>query len=222
MIIAIDGPAGSGKSTTAKALARRLAYNYLDTGALYRAMAWKMLMEEIDLNRASDVEQCCESLEIRLSLLGKATEVFVDGADVTPFLRRPEVTKAASVISALPCVRKKLLSIQRTIGEKGGIVAEGRDIGTVVFPGAEFKFFLDADISVRGNRRYQDLESAGVSSDPETTTKTVSARDLKDSSRLCAPLKRADDATLIDSTLLSAEEVVELMFQQIAPAIAPQ
>ncbi len=222
LIIAIDGPAGAGKSTAAKTLARRLTYNYLDTGALYRAMAWKMLEEKVDIDCASAVEQSCKGLEMRLSLKGEATEVFVDGHNVTPFLRKPEVTKASAIISAFPGVRKKLLSIQRSIGEKGGIVAEGRDIGTVVFPEAPIKFFLDANVSVRGGRRYQDLEKAGVKSDPKTTTQTLAARDLKDSQRLCSPLKRAADATLIDSTFLSAEEVVETMFLKIDEALAVQ
>ncbi len=222
LIIAIDGPAGAGKSTAAKALARRLAYNYLDTGALYRAMAWKILEEKIDIDRAPDVEKCCESLEIRLSLVGEATEVFLNGGNVTPFLRSPEVTKASAAISAFPGVRRNLLSIQQAIGQNGGIVAEGRDIGTVVFPDAELKFFLDANVSVRGIRRHRDLEKAGVTSDPETTTQTLSARDLKDSRRKCSPLKRADDATLIDSTFLNANEVVQIMFQKVDQVIASQ
>lgn len=215
LIITIDGPAGAGKSTAAKTIAARLSYNYLDTGALYRAMAWKMLEEGIDINIPKDVEKCCDLLEIRLSLVEGATEVFVNGSDVTPFLRQPDVTKASAIISAFPGVRKKLLSIQRSIGEKGGVVAEGRDIGTVVFPEASLKFFLDADVSVRGGRRYQDLEKAGITSDPETTARILAARDLKDSKRSCSPLKPAEDATVIDSTFLSAKEVIEIMFQKI-------
>jgi len=220
LIIAIDGPAGSGKSTTAKALARRLSYKYLDTGALYRAMAWTLLEKKVDLNVAADVEQCCEALEMRLSLKGEVTEVFVDGVDVTPYLRRPEVTRAASSISALPSVRKKLLSIQRSLGTYGGLVVEGRDIATVVFPDAEIKFFLNADITVRGSRRNQDLESAGLTSDSEVTKRNLSERDEKDRNRLCAPLKQAEDAIFIDSTFLSVEEVVELMFQKSSQVIS--
>lgn len=222
LIIAIDGPSGSGKSTVAKVLARRLAYNYLDTGALYRAMAWKVLDEKVDLNIVDAVEQCCKAIEIHLALNEEATEVFVDRSNVTACLRRPEVTKAASVISAFPYVRKKLLSIQRSIGTRGGLVAEGRDIGTVVFPDAALKFFLDADVSVRGNRRHRDLERAGVTNDSETTTQALIDRDLEDSSRICAPLKRADDAILIDSTFLSVKEVVELMFLKIDQLITSQ
>jgi len=220
LIIAIDGPAAAGKSSAAKALAHRLGYKYLDTGALYRAMAWNMIEQKIDIENEEAVVPCCEALHITLSLKEGKTAVWVDRKDATPYLRLPEVTKATALISTYPDIRKKLLSIQRDIGHLGGVVAEGRDIGTVVFPDAAVKFFLDADASTRANRRYKDLLSAGVATDPTRTTRSLEERDLQDSQRAHSPLRRGEDAILIDSTFFSEKEVVDKMVEEITQVMA--
>lgn len=215
LIIAIDGPAGAGKSSTAKALAARLSYLHLNTGLLYRAIAWKMIQEKIDLNNTSAIQLFCNALQVRLSLAGGKNEVWIDTVNVSPFLRTPEVGAVASMISALPPVRKKLLSIQREAGLNGGIVAEGRDIGTVVFPKADLKFYLDADAGIRGKRRYKDLLEQGIMTDLSSTTRDLETRDLNDSSREAAPLTRGCDAILIDTTYLSPDEVIEKMLMEV-------
>lgn len=220
LIIAIDGTAAAGKSTAAKCLAKRLGYKYLDTGALYRAMAWTIIEQKINIENVSDVEQHCEALEVVLCLNEGQTEVWVDKTNVTPYLRKPAITQATSLISTYPGIRKKLLSIQRDIGQNGGIVAEGRDIGTVVFPEAEIKFFLDADVSIRGKRRYKDLVAAGVETDPRSTTRRLAERDHQDSQRAFSPLKCAEDAILIDSSSYSEKEVVDKMYEEAKKVFA--
>jgi len=218
LIIAIDGPAAAGKSSVAIGLARRLGYKYLDTGALYRAMAWKMIVNMVDIEVEADVATQCQSLEVSLSLKEGLTEVWVDGLNATPQLRRPEVSQAASRISTYAVVREKLLSIQRAMAEAGGVVAEGRDVGTVVFPKADLKFYLDAQIETRGKRRHLDLVKAGEKTDPIATTQAIAERDRRDRQRTYAPLKRASDAILIDSTFLSEKEVVDRMVHEAMAA----
>lgn len=215
LIIAIDGPAAAGKSTAAKNLAKRLGYLYLDSGALYRAIAWKLLQEKIDPESQADVEAASQSIEIELRLKGEQTEIRVGGIDVTPSLRLPEVTRVSSVVSTYPGVRKKLLSIQQSIGSGGGVVMEGRDIGTVVFPEADLKFYLDAATPVRGLRRHKELEQKGIPSDLEKTTREIEERDLKDSRRHVAPLKKSEDAIVIDSTPLDLQEVIAQMVEEV-------
>lgn len=215
LIIAIDGPAAAGKSSAAKSLAKRLGYLYLDSGALYRAIAWKLLQEKINPESQADVEAASQSIEIELRLKGEQTEIWVHGVDATPSLRLPEVTRVSSVISTYPGVRKKLLSIQRSIGSGGGVVMEGRDIGTVVFPDADVKFYLDATTPIRGLRRHNELEKKGIPSDLEKTTREIEERDLKDTRRHVAPLKKSEDAILIDSTPLNLDEVIAHMFQEV-------
>lgn len=215
LIIAIDGPAAAGKSSAAKGLAKRLGYLYLDSGSLYRAMAWKMIQEKANLEAAWEVEALCQPLNIELRLKGETTEIWVDEENVTPHLRLPEVTRVSATISAFPGVRKKLLTIQRLIGGSGGVVVEGRDIGTVVFPEADVKFYLDAATPVRGMRRFKEFQARGVAADLQTTTREIEERDLKDSHRAVAPLKRGADAIVIDSTPLQLEEVIERMVQEV-------
>ena len=215
LIIAIDGPAAAGKSSAAKGLAKRLGYLYLDSGSLYRAMAWKMIQEKVNLEAQWEVEGLCQPLEIELRLQGETTEIWVDQANVTPYLRIPEVTRVSATISAFQGVRKKLLSIQRLIGGAGGVVVEGRDIGTVVFPEADVKFYLDAAIPVRGMRRFKEFRAKGIAADLQTTTREIEERDKKDSHREVAPLKRSADAIVIDSTPLQLEEVIEKMFHEV-------
>lgn len=216
LTIAIDGPAGAGKSSAAKGLSRQLAYLYLDTGALYRAMAWKILDEKIDPNDITKVNLRCQSLEIHLDLDELKNAVWVNGQVVTAFIRSPDVTAAASLISSYPVVRRKLLSVQQAFGREGGVVAEGRDIGTVVFPQADLKFYLDADVSVRGARRQKDLLRQGLKADQSKTTDDIKTRDRNDRSRPLSPLKKAEDAIFIDSTLLKPQEVIDLMLNEFS------
>jgi cytidylate kinase len=215
LIIAIDGPGAAGKSSAAKGLAKRLGYLYLDSGSLYRAMAWKMIQEKANLAAAWEVEALCQPLNVELRLKGEMTEIWIDEENVTPHLRLPEVTRVSATISAFPGVRKKLLAIQRLIGGAGGVVVEGRDIGTVVFPEADVKFYLDADTPIRGMRRFKEFQAKGKETDLETTTRDLEERDLKDSHRAVAPLKRGADAIVVDSTLLHLEQVIEKMFREV-------
>lgn len=220
LIIAIDGPAAAGKSSAAKNLAKRLGYLYLDSGALYRAIAWKLLQEGINSESQAEVEAAAQSIEIELRLKGEQTEIWVQQVEATPSLRQPEVTRTSSIISTYPGVRKKLLSIQRSIGSGGGVVMEGRDIGTVVFPEADVKFYLDATTPVRGLRRHKELELKGIPSDLEKTTREIEERDLKDRQRHVAPLKKSEDAIVIDSTPLNLEEVILCMLQEVEKKLA--
>lgn len=215
LIIAIDGPAAAGKSSAAKGLARRLGYLYLDSGSLYRSMAWKVLREKVNPEMQPEVEALCQALKVELRTVDEKTEIWVDQENATLELRLPEVTRVSATISAFPGVRKKLLSIQRAIGGGGGVVVEGRDIGTVVFPQADVKFYLDAETPVRGMRRYKELCEKGVATDLSTTTREIAERDFKDSRREVAPLKRGSDAIVIDSTPLGLEEVIQKMIGEV-------
>lgn len=215
-IIAIDGPSGAGKSTVAKALAGRLGYIFIDTGAMYRAVAWKVKKEGISLDNES-LKNLCSSINISLKRVSTEAgmKIFVDGEDVTDEIRTPEIGMLASLVSTFPSVRERLLELQRGIGRNGGIVMEGRDIGTVVFPDADVKFFLDATIEERGRRRYQDLLSNGIVEDPKSVTDEIRRRDEADSKRALAPLRIADDSIYIDSTKMNIQEVVEFMLKEI-------
>lgn len=215
-IIAIDGPSGAGKSTTAKALAERLEYIYVDTGAMYRAIGWKAKREMILLTEEA-LKNLCSITDIRLdrSPTGVGMNVFVDGIDVTEEIRTPEMGMMASAVSAFQCVRERLLELQRGMGRNGGIVMEGRDIGTVVFPDADIKFFLDAKIEERGKRRHLDLKSKGMGDDLVRVTDEIRKRDEADIARTLAPLKKAGDALYIDSSNMTVQEVVETMLKEI-------
>lgn len=216
MIIAIDGPAGVGKSTVARLLASRLGYLYLDTGALYRALAWKALRSGIDPSGQQQVAGILPTISIEMLFQNGAMRVLVNQTDVTNDLRTPEVTAAASIVSAIPAVREWLLPVQRQIGQRGSVVAEGRDIGTNVFPTAPLKFFLEADAAVRAARRHRELVAAGHSGPMEKTFQDLSGRDERDRTRAVAPLIPAADARLIDTSLLGIEEVVEQMLMAVA------
>ena len=216
LIITIDGPAGAGKSTVSKALAKQLSYIYLDTGALYRAFAYKVLKEGLlpcDKKRLADV---CSRIEIYLENINGNLNVFVDGKNVTKRIRSEEVGLAASTVSAVPAVRERLLSIQRDVGEKGGVVAEGRDMGTVVFPYADYKFYLDADVEERIRRRYGELLMRGKSADCKAIAADLVARDRQDRERDVAPLRASVDAIIVDCTRMSVSEVVDRMTSVIA------
>jgi cytidylate kinase len=209
MIVAIDGPAGVGKSTVAKLLASKLGYLYLDTGALYRSVAWAVLQNGLNPADADAVSKLLPSLSLQMQVKNNAVCVSLNGKDVTGELRTPQVSAAASVVSAIPAVRAWLLPVQRQIAEKGSIVAEGRDIGTKVFPSAKVKFFLEADPNVRAERRHRELVAAGHAGGIEQTSVEMAGRDDRDRSRAVAPLVPAEDAQRIDTSSLSAEDVVK-------------
>lgn len=219
MIIAIDGPAGVGKSSVAKLLAARLGYLYLDTGALYRAIAWKVLHNQVEPADHARVAGLLETTSIHMQFQNGSMQVLVDGRDVTGELRTPEVTSAASIVSAIPRVREWLLPVQREIGQRGSVVAEGRDIGTKVFPFAPLKFFLDADATVRAERRHRELVAAGHREALETTYQDLSGRDTRDRNRSVAPLVPAADARPIDTSTLNIEQVVAQIMAAVSAAL---
>jgi CMP/dCMP kinase len=216
LIIAIDGPAGAGKSTTARLLAVRLGYALLDTGAIYRVVALRASERGIPWDEGPALGALADRLDIAFRLDGDLNRVLANGEDVTARLRTPEISDAASRVSALPEVRAALLGLQRRIGAAGGVVVEGRDIGTVVFPTAEAKFFLTASVDERARRRLADLRASGRAADLDTTRAEIVERDARDSSRSSAPLRKADDAVEIDSSALDAAEVVERMAAVVA------
>jgi cytidylate kinase len=208
-IITIDGPAGAGKSTVSKTLAKKLNYIYLDTGALYRALAYKTLKLKISLDDVSAIANLCSSTTVLLKNIDGQMKVSVDGEDVEEKIRTEEVGLAASKISTFAVVRERLLNLQREAGAQGGIVAEGRDMGSVVFPHADYKFFLDAKLEERIKRRYEELLDKGASIEYKTIQKDMFTRDKQDKQREIAPLKAPDGAIIIDSDNLSAVEVVD-------------
>lgn len=211
MIVAIDGPAGVGKSTVAKLLASRLGFVYLDTGALYRSVGLAVLHHGIQPGDEKAVGGLLPKLSLKIEVTNNTVHVSLNGKDVTGELRTPAVSAAASIVSAIPAVRAWLLPIQRQIGQKGSVVAEGRDVGTKVFPAAPVKFFLEADPTVRAERRHRELVAAGHSGAIEQTSAELAGRDNRDRSRSAAPLVAADDAHHIDTSRLSAEDVVNRM-----------
>lgn len=216
LIVAIDGPAGVGKSTVAKMLATRLGYLYLDTGALYRAVAWAVLDRRLDPGNATAVASLLPTLSLEKQIDEGVVKMLVNGKNITGELRTPSVSAVASVVSAIPAVRAWLLPVQQQIGQSGAVVAEGRDIGTKVFPAADVKFFLDADPNVRAQRRHRELVAAGHSGALEQTSAEIAGRDTRDRGRAIAPLVRAEDAQVIDTSVLSPTEVVDQMMAVIA------
>lgn len=215
MIIAIDGPSGAGKSTLAKRLARELGFIYLDTGAMYRALALKLLRQGVDLADDARVNQLVRETAIDLRENGARLEVLLDGGDVAAEIRTPEVSQMASKSSALKVVRARLLELQREMGGRGSVVAEGRDIGTVVFPEAEVKVFLDASTGERARRRYHELVAAGRSVDLADTLREMEERDKRDSARDLAPLRQAADAVRVDSSSVDADRVAMMVLDLV-------
>jgi CMP/dCMP kinase len=218
LIIAIDGPSGAGKSTLAKRLARELGFIYLDTGAMYRALALKVLRQGVDLADDARLTRLVESTEIDLQEDDGALEVLLDGINVAQEIRTPEVSQMASKVSALKVVRARMLALQRGVGQRGNVVAEGRDIGTVVFPNAEVKIFLDASAEERARRRYTELRGAGRTADLAETLREMEERDKRDSERDLAPLRMADDALRIDSSDATADAVAAKVLAEIDKA----
>lgn len=209
MVITIDGPAGAGKSTVSRALAQRLSYVYLDTGAIYRAVAFTSLKQGIDPEDRERLAELCGRIRVELKNVGGLLHVLVDGEDVTGHIRTEEISLLASKISAVPAVRTALLAVQRETAAKGGVVAEGRDMGTVVFPKADFKFYLDADAEERALRRHRELVQRTGDTDFTKIKNDLLARDRQDSERETSPLKVPEDAIVIDSSSLTVDEVVQ-------------
>jgi cytidylate kinase len=218
LVVAIDGPAGAGKSTTARLLADRLGYDLLDTGAIYRVMALLSRRAGVAWDDGPGVAAFADGLALKFQLEDGVNHVLVGGADVSKEIRAPEMSDGASRVSALPEVRASLLGIQRRLGARGGVVVEGRDIGTVVFPDAGAKFFLTANTDERARRRVAELVAAGRPADFATTRAEMLARDERDSNRAVAPLKQAADAIAIDSSGLTIEEVVAKMAALVTAA----
>lgn len=206
--IAIDGPAGAGKSTIAKAVAKDLGIIYLDTGAMYRATAYLALQKGIDPKDEQKVSEMLEDLKMDVVYKDGDQHIIVNGIDATPYLREHYMSKAASDISALPCVRYKMVDLQRDFASKNDVVLDGRDIGTFVLPNANCKFFLTASPEERAQRRMKDLEEKGEKVDYQTLLSDIIQRDYNDSHREVAPLKQADDADFVDTTQMSVEDVV--------------
>ncbi len=218
-IITIDGPVGAGKSTVARALAGRLGYAYLDTGAMYRAIGWKAYVTGIECND-ENMEKLCANTTLEVTLSDDVQRVFVDGKDVTAEIRTPEISRMASIVSSFGPVRRFLVTIQRDTGlawmrKYGGVVVEGRDMGTVVFSDSAFKFYLDAEIEERGRRRWKELNNKGIDADLGETVRGIEERDAKDRSRIIDPLRKAGDASVIDTTGLGIEEVVEKLAGEV-------
>jgi CMP/dCMP kinase len=207
LIVAIDGPSGAGKSTVGRDLAQRLGYTFIDTGAMYRAVAWQALSRGVALDNADALGAIAR--QARIELAGSLPRVFVDGRDITADIRTRETSQAASRVSAHPAVRRALVARQRELGDRGGVVMDGRDIGSVVFPGAEVKIYLDASARQRADRRQRELAAAGVVADVDTIEREIRARDQADSTRADSPLTRLPDALYVDTTALSPEQVVE-------------
>ncbi len=211
LIVAIDGPSGAGKSTVTRALADRLGYINIDTGAMFRAVALMARRGGIDPEDENALGKLCTGLDIDFDRSDGCCRVLVNGEDVSTAIRTPEISLLTSVVSAKKVVRDYLLALQRRMGERGGVVLEGRDIGTVVFPTAQVKFFLTASVEERGRRRFEELRAKGASVTLEQTIVEVEQRDRQDLQRTIAPLRRADDAIDIDSTSLTLDEVLEKM-----------
>ena len=211
LIIAIDGPVGSGKSTLARRVAELMGYVYIDTGAMYRALALKALRRGLRLDREGDLETLARDTRIDLKALNGTQQVFLDGEDVTTAIRTPEVSQAASKVAVVPGVRHVLVAEQRRAGQQGGVVMEGRDIGSVVFPDADLKIFLTASPEVRADRRWHEHQQKGDAIDRARTLDEIHERDRRDRERSTSPLVRAPDAVVVDSTAMEPEEVARLV-----------
>ncbi|MBU0680488.1 MAG: (d)CMP kinase [Proteobacteria bacterium] len=215
-IITIDGPSGGGKSTVSRMLAAALGYTYLDTGAMYRAVGLQARKQGVDLTDEKQMAAMLDKLDLQLSPGDGDTKVLLAGEDISAAIRSAEMGMVASAVSALPLVRQKLTEIQQQIGAKGRVVAEGRDMGTVVFPKARYKYFLDASAEVRARRRVDQLHEKGEAADYDDILAQIIKRDHDDSTRALAPLKPAADAVLVDSSRMNAQEVVNFILDQLA------
>ncbi len=208
--VAIDGPAGAGKSTIAKAVSKQLGYIYVDTGALYRAVALYAIRNNID-TKSNEVIGLLESADVKLTYVNGEQRVMLNGEDVSTLIRTPEVSMGASNVSAIPEVRTFLFDLQRKIAEENSVIMDGRDIGTVVLPNAQVKVFLTASAEERAKRRYIELQEKGDKSTYEEILEDIKVRDYNDSHRAAAPLKQADDAVLLDTSELDLEQSIEAL-----------
>jgi cytidylate kinase len=216
LVIAIDGPSGSGKSTIARLVAQKLNYTYIDTGAIYRAVTYKAMQEGVNFKDKTELIELANKAKVCFKDGHCGPRIYLDGKDISEEIRAPEVTKNVSYLAALPGVREPITSLQREMGRNGGVVAEGRDIGTVVFPNADYKFYLDASLEERAQRRYKELIAMGHKVVLPEITAEMHLRDNLDRGREVAPLKIAQGAIMIDSTRMSIKEVVEAVLGKIS------
>ena len=213
LTVAIDGPAGAGKSTVAQLAAKELGYTYIDTGAMYRAVAWKTLQQGMPVTDDL-INEVVKDIDIVLDYKEGKTKVFVDGTEVTAAIRTPEVTGIVSQVAALGPVRERLTDIQRQMGAQGAVIMDGRDIATNVLPNADVKIFLTASIEERADRRFKEMKAKGYDVDVEQLKQEIAARDKADSEREISPLVQAEDAELLDTSNMSIDEVVEAIIQR--------
>lgn len=214
-IISIDGPAGAGKTTVARRVAEALDYLHIDSGSMYRGLTWKVLKEKVNLNNPESIIKTVRKTDLVLKYLSRKNRVFIDSKDVTNKLRTAQINANINTVAAIPGVRQYLLKIQRRLGKEAGIVMEGRDIGTVVFPRAEKKFYLDASIKKRAIRRCKELQSGGKKADLAEIERSIRRRDKKDKTRDTNPLRIPKDAIIIDTTGLSIDEVTQKILKEI-------
>jgi cytidylate kinase len=217
--IAIDGPAASGKSTTAKLVAHKLGYLHIDTGAMYRAVTLKALDEKIDLSDKKKIVHLAQTSTIRLEVTDGATKVFLDGIEVTKRIRTPLVSRSVSTVSSYVGVRDVMVQEQQKMAAAGGVVLEGRDIGTVVLPDAELKIFLTASVEERARRRKKDLALVGIIANQDDIVIEIETRDQKDSTREASPLRKAPDAIELDTSSLTIEEQVDVILRRAKEVI---
>ena len=212
-IIAIDGPSGSGKSTLAKALARKLNFDYIDTGAMYRALAWKVLQAKMNLREKRKIVALAKKEKIDFKKTAQGLRIFIDDNDVTTLIRNSKISQMASVVSKIKEVREIMKRKQRELAKNRKVILEGRDIGTVIFPRADCKIYLDANIEVRAERRFNQLDGKKVRLGKKMVRKELLERDARDTSREVAPLKKADNAVSLDTTNLSIPQMVQTAFK---------
>ena len=215
--IAIDGPAGAGKSTIAKAVAKKLGFIYVDTGAMYRAMALFMIKEGVDPNDSEEISRKCKSADITIAYENGEQQVYLNGENVTSFLRTEEVGNMASVTSAQPAVREKLMELQKALASKADCIMDGRDIGTSVLPDAQVKVYLTASSQVRAQRRFDELTAKGEICDLDKIKADIEDRDYRDMNREHSPLRQAQDAVLVDSSDMTVEEVIDCILKLCEP-----
>ncbi|MBI2618844.1 MAG: (d)CMP kinase [Ignavibacteriales bacterium] len=214
LVIAIDGPAASGKSTTARLVARKLGYLHIDTGAMYRAITLRVLEEKISLDDDARIGALAEKTDVRLERLEEENKVYLSDRDVSRAIRNPEVTRSVSTVSSYPAVRSVMVREQRKLAARGGVVLEGRDIGTVVLPEADLKIYLVANVAERARRRKKELDLAGEKIEEQKLVQELIDRDTRDSSREISPLRKADDAVEIDTSHLTIEQQVEFIVRR--------
>ena len=213
LTVAIDGPAGAGKSSVAKVLAKRVHYLYIDTGAMYRAFTWAVLEKGIDIADEKAVRSLVDTIDIRLEPQADLCRVYVGATEVTDAIRTQRVSSHVSQVAALAVVREKLVKLQQAMAKDGGVILDGRDIGTVVLPDADIKVFLTASVASRAHRRYLEVKEKGSSETYEEIAASIAARDDMDSHRAVSPLKKADDAVVVDNSDLNLEETADVILK---------